>query len=93
MPLRAIAVAVCGSVPALFEYPVVAGVLVPSVCSYLMLISCGMEAEEEDVCLRAEAGLCCFLTSISLGFSYFLADSNLPKGNHGDAKDGNWGMT
>lgn len=89
MPLRAIAVAFCRSVPALFEYPVVAGVLVPSVRSYLMLISCGMEAGEEEVCLRAEAPLCCFPTSVSLGFSYFLAD----KGNHGDARDGNWGTT
>lgn len=87
MPLRAIAVAFCRSVSALFEYPVVVGMLVPSVRSYLMLISCGMEAGEE------EARLCCFLTSVSLGFSYFLADSNLPKGNHGDARDRNWGTT
>lgn len=51
MSLHAIAVAFCGSVPALFEYPVVAGMLVSSVHSYLMLISYRMEAGEGEVCL------------------------------------------
>lgn len=95
MPLHAISVAVCRWVPAPEEYPVMPGVLVPSEHSYLKLNLCGMEAGEEEGSLRAEARLCCFLTSVALGPSYFLAYNNihLSMGNQGAHWDVGWNLT